>query len=405
MNNYLGKLCKLAWRNIWRNRRRSLITMASVFFAVFFCAVMTSYTEGMWNKMIENTLRSQAGHIQIHGKGYWDDKIIDHFMSLDQPSLARLADINNVANVSPRVETFAMVSYGTVSKGIALVGVSPAQEAAKSNLPIRLAQGEYLSETDDGLLIGEGLSRYLKVGIGDTLALIGQGYHGASAAGLFPVRGILKIAIDEMNSGMAYLTVAAAQQFIDMPEGYSGILISIDDNSQLNKTIQAVQQTVDTTRLDVYPWQFTMERLLQTAESDKAFNYVVLFILYLIAGFGILGTVIMLTGERRREFTVMISLGMPRRRLASVVALEMLIMTLCGVAAALLITVPIAYFFALHPIEISGDMAKMYTDMGMEPVMPMSTNTSIFMTQIVIVAALTALTTIYPVRKIFGLMR
>ncbi|MDR2424262.1 MAG: ABC transporter permease [Prevotellaceae bacterium] len=401
MTNYLGKPSKLSWRNIWRNRRRSLITMASVFFAVFFCVIMTSYSTGMWDKMIENTLRTQAGHVQIHGKGYWDDKIIDNFLSLDSKSLARLSGLDNIENVSPRVETFAMASYGTVSKGIALIGVSPAQEAAKSNLPVRLAQGEYLTETDNGVLIGEGLSRYLKAGVGDTLALIGQGYHGTSAAGLFPVRGILKLSIDEMNSGMAYLTLAAAQQFIDMPDGYSGILVSIKDNTLLNKTIREVQQTVDTAMLDVYPWKFTMERLLQTAESDKAFNYVVLLILYVIAGFGILGTVIMLTGERRREFAVMISLGMPRRRLASVVALELLIMTLCGVAAALLITVPVAYFFALNPIEISGDMAKMYTDMGMEPVMPMSTTPSIFITQIVIVTAITALTAIYPIRKIF----
>jgi ABC-type lipoprotein release transport system permease subunit len=403
MFSQLKKSFKLSWRNIWRNRRRSLITMASVFFAVFFCVTMTCYTDGVWNKMIENTLRTQAGHLQIHGKGYWDDKVIDNFMSLDSANLSRLDRLQNIDNVSPRIETFAMASFETACKGIVLVGVSPERETLKSNLPVRLAEGKYLSETDDGVLIGEGLSRYLRANVGDTLALIGQGYRGVSAAQLFPVRGILRSPIDEMNSGMAYASLSALQRFIDMPDGYSGILVAVKDNDKLDETMRAVQQSVDTATLAVYPWQFTMERLLQTAESDKAFNKVVLFILYLIAGFGILGTVIMLTGERRREFAVMLSLGMQRRRLAAVVALELLMMTLCGVAAALLVTVPVAHFFARHPIELAGDMAKMYSDMGMEPVMPMATTPSIFAYQILVVALITALTAIYPMRKIFAM--
>jgi ABC-type lipoprotein release transport system permease subunit len=377
--------------------------MASVFFAVFFCSVMNCFTDGMWNKMIDNTLRTQAGHIQIHGKGYWDDKITDHFMTVDAETIARLETVENTANVSPRVETFAMASYGSVSKGIAVIGISPEQEADKSNLPARLVGGEYLSAADDGVLIGEGLSRYLKANIGDTLAFIGQGYHGASALGLFPVRGILRLMTDEMNSGMAYMTLTAAQQFIDMPDGYSGILISVKDNNRLDKTLQSVENIVDTEAVDVYPWHFTMERLLHTAESDKAFNKVLLFFLYMIVGFGILGTVIMLTNERKREFRVMISLGMLRRRLINTVCFELLVMSMIGVAAALAVTLPAAYAFAAHPIKMTGEMAVVYTLYGMEPVMPMSTDAGIFVQQILIVLGITVIAAIYPVRKILKL--
>lgn len=396
-------MIKISWRNIWRNRRRSVITMASVFFAVFFCSVMNCFTEGMWDKMIDNTLRTQAGHIQIHGKGYWDDKITDRFMTVDAATVARLEAVENVANVSPRVETFAMAAFGTVSKGVALIGISPKREADKSNLPVRLAGGEYLSETDDGVLIGEGLSKYLKANVGDTLAFIGQGYHGASALGLFPVRGILRLMTAEEDNGMAYITLPAAQQFIDMPDGYSGILIAVKDNSRLDETLQSVEKAVDTEAVDVYPWHFTMERLLQTAESDKAFNKVLLFILYMIVGFGILGTVIMLTNERKREFAVMVSLGMQRRRLANVVCLELLVMSMIGVAVALAITVPAAYAFAAHPIRMSGEMAQIYTLYGMEPIMPTSTDAGIFIRQILIVMGLTVVAAIYPVRKILNL--
>ncbi|MDR1525072.1 MAG: ABC transporter permease [Tannerella sp.] len=391
---------KLCWRNIWRNRRRAFITIASVFFAVFFCTINTCWMEGMWDKMIENTLRTQTGHIQIHLKGYWDDKIIDNFMTVDGETIACLGEINHIENVSPRIETFAMASFGAVSKGIALVGISPAKEAGKSNLPARLVAGEYLSETDDGILIGEGLGKYLKAGVGDTLAFIGQGYHGVSAAGLFPIRGILELLTPEMDNGFAYMTLPSAQQFIDMPDGYSGILIALDDNDLLDGTIEAVRQAVDTQALDVLPWHFTMERLLQTAESDKVFNKLIMYILYLIVAFGILGTVIMMTNERKREFCVLISLGMGRLKLTSVVAMELLIMTLSGMALALLVTIPVAYWFALHPIELGGEMAAVYASYGMEPLMPLSTDAVHFVKQALIVFVLTCLTMIYPVRVI-----
>ena len=417
-------ILKLAWRNIGRNRRRALITMASVFFAVFFCIIMQGFQTGAWEGMVDNMLRAQSGHIQIHAQGYWDDKTVENFMFMDATTLSQLENIENIENVSPRLETFAMASFETVSKGIAIIGVSPAKEASKSNMPSRIVQGNYLSETDDGILIGEGLSKYLRVQVGDTIALIGQGYHGASAAALFPVRGILKLMTDEMDNGMAYISISAAQHFIDMPDGYSGILITLKDDKLLEKTMEAVSSQLSIIRRGVshtpisanqlsdlnnenyyavYSWHFTMERLLQTAASDKAFVYVIMLIMYVIVGFGILGTVIMMTNERKREFCMMISLGMSRRRLSAVVAIELTMMSFVGVALALAVSLPTGLWFAAHPIPMGGEMADMYTAFGMEPHLPMSVNPAIFIEQMCCILVIALLTVIYPVHRLMRL--
>ena len=410
------KLCKLIWRNIWRNKRRTIITMASVFFAVFFCVVMNSFNEGTWERMIDNMLRTQTGHIQIHGKEYWDDKIIDNFMFMDATTIAQLENIDNIENVSPRVETFAMAAWGSVSKGVAVMSVSPEKEAEKSNLPSRIVSGNYLTENDDGILIGEGLSKYFKATVGDTLALIGQGYHGTSAAQLFPIRGILKMMTPEMDNGLSYITLPSAQQFIDMPDGYSGVLISVKDGKRLNETMKVISYQLsiakklnsklyplNSNNYEVYSWHFTMERLLQTAQSDKAFSIIIMLIMYIIVGFGILGTIIMMTNERKREFCIMISLGMPRVRLAGVVAMELLFMSLLGVALAFAITLPLTHWFAAHPIEMSGNYAEMFAQYGMEPFLPMSVETSIFTDQIITIFVIALLAVIYPVNKILKL--
>jgi len=429
--------------------------MASVFFAAFFSILMISFQSGTFGQMIDNTLRTQAGHIQIHAKGYWEDKSADNFMFMDAATLLRLEEIPNIENVSPRLETFAMAASEANSKGIALIGISPEKEAVKSNLPSRIREGAYLAETDDGILLGEGVARYLSVAVGDTLALIGQGYHGSSAAALFPIRGIVKLITQEMDNSLAYLTRCAAQSFIDMPDGYSGILISITDGKRLNETTEAIKNQLSASHnqpsasphqssashnqpsasphqssasqnqpsasphqssaslnhlsdyhdvdYEVLSWHFTMERLLETEKSDRMIGVVVIFILYVIVGFGILGTVVMLTNERRREFCMMISLGMTRLKLAITVVIELLIMSLMGVVFAFGVSFPIAIWFNAHPIEITGKMAEMFIDYGMEPILPLSIESSIFTNQITAVLVIVAITLTYPVRKIMKL--
>jgi ABC-type lipoprotein release transport system permease subunit len=381
--------------------------------------------------MIENMLNTQMGHIQIHGKGYWDEKVVDNFMFMDSATIAQLEQIENITNVSPRLETFAMASFETTSKGIAVVGVSPEREAQKSNLPSRLVEGNYLSEIDDGILIGEGLSKFLKAGVGDTLALIGQGYHGASAAQLFVVRGIVSLMTIEMDNSIAYITLPAAQQFIDMPDGYSGILISIRNNNRLDETMGVVSFQLSvfsgentenrklttenysenysencklkTVNYEVLSWHFTMHRLLQTSESNRAFLILIMGILYVIVGFGILGTVIMMTNERVREFAVMISLGMSRKRLAAVVSVELLIKSLIGATAAIVVTLPMAYWFSAHPIHLSGELADTLVQFGMEPILPFAVDSTIFINQVITILVISVITIIYPVRKILRL--
>ena len=413
---------KLIWRNIWRNSRRAKITIASVFFAVFFCTLMNSVVNGLWEKMRDDALRTQTGHIQIHKRGYWDDKTIDNFMTMDAAVIGGLEALDNIENISPRIMIAAMASYGTQSKGVIITGISPAKEREKSNLPIRVAQGRYLSENDDGILIGEGLAGYLSVGVGDTVVFIGQGYHGASAVGLFPVRGLLRMPSIEMDNGLVYMTLQTTQSFIDMPDGYSGILVSIQKEKLLNETMKAISYQLSgnsnenpdirqpatspyplqmgTDDYEVLPWMVTMEEMMKTSASHKGLVRMIMLVLYLIVGFGILGTVIMMTNERKREFAMMISLGMSRRRLKVATVLELILLTVTGVALATAVSVPLTYYFSLNPIPLTGDIAQAYIELGMEAVLITTCETSVFITQTLTVLFFAGLTFTYPVSKI-----
>jgi ABC-type lipoprotein release transport system permease subunit len=225
----------------------------------------------------------------------------------------------------------------------------------------------------------------------------------------------------EMDNGIAYITLPAAQNFIDMPDGYSGVLISLKNRNRLDETMLAVESVVcsresvddrndiincneqNATDYAVLSWHFTMERLLQTGESNNAFGIMMMYILYLIVGFGILGTIIMMTNERKREFSVMISLGMSRRRLAMLVSMELFTKSLMGALIAVVVTVPIVLWFQANPIQMWGDMAETYVQFGLEPLLPMSAEPSVFINQIITILIISVLAAIYPVRKILKL--
>jgi ABC-type lipoprotein release transport system permease subunit len=202
---------------------------------------------------------------------------------------------------------------------------------------------------------------------------------------------------------MLYMPLPAAQEFIGMPNGCSGLLIALDDGGMLDETLRRVSEAVDTQACEVLPWTVTMEDLLKQAGSDKAFSKIILFVLYLIVGFGILGTVIMMTTERRREFGMMVALGMQKSRLARSVALELLFMACTGLAAGLAASLPVVLYYHHHPIPLGGKLAGLMGAYGMEPVLPLEAGPALFAGQALIVLLITCLAILYPVRVIVKL--
>jgi ABC-type antimicrobial peptide transport system permease subunit len=146
-----------------------------------------------------------------------------------------------------------------------------------------------------------------------------------------------------------------------------------------------------------------MERLLKTGESNRAFLVLLMGILYLIVGFGILGTVIMMTNERLREFCMMISLGMSRVRLAIVVAVELFIKSLIGATAAIAVILPIMMWLHANPIPLPGDLATTMIQFGMEPYWFVALDADIYVNQLITILVISLITVIYPVRKILKL--
>ena len=234
-SNLIEMLLKLAWRNIWRNKRRTAITIASVFFAVFFAVFMRSMQLGIYAKMIDSVVRFYAGHIQVHGKGYWDDQTMDNAFSLDDPELAKINENKHVSIAAKRLEGFALSSKGDVTKGVLMLGVEPDVEDQLMGLSEKILEGSLFSENDRSVIVGEKLAEFYELKIGDTLVFISQGYHGASAAAKYPVDGVVKFTAMILNEKAVLFPLKEAQYFFGAENMATSIATIIDDPSGMKK--------------------------------------------------------------------------------------------------------------------------------------------------------------------------
>lgn len=399
-------ILKMAWRNVWRNRRRTLITSASILFAVFFSTFMVALQAGGWDKLLDNVVNFYFGYAQVQPKGYQNDQSIDLAYPFDDKIRSLPDQDPAIQLVVPRLESFALASYGEKSAGVLVIGTDPEAENRMTGLSDRLTQGRYLDPAQPGILIGEGVAENLKLGVGDTLVLLSQGYHGANAAGKYPVAGLVKFASPELNKQMVYLSLPDAQALFDAPGLVTSSVLKIRDKEAVDEAVAAAEAALGTESYDVLDWKELVPDLVEAREFDAAGNYVMLFILYAIITFGIFGTILMMTRERQYEFGVLVAIGMNRWKLGLMVWLEIVFLGLIGALAGILVSVPMVYYFHINPLDLasmSEDMGAVYEKWGFEPTFPAAFRTSIFTTQALIVVVITTVLSFYPFSKIIRL--
>ena len=393
----------LAWRNIWRNKRRSFITMGSIAFAVMLACIMRSMQFGSYERMIESAARFYTGYIQIHKNGYWDEKIIDNVFNNDDNLFRIIESTQGVEVAVPRVESFALAAYGMKTKGSFIIGIDPDKEDMLTRVKEKLIRGEYLNRDDKAVMLAEGLAKYLKIDIGDTIVLISQGYHGANAAGLYPVKGIMKFPVPTQNNQTVYLPIGETQWFYDVSDKLTSIALVVDQAKNVDRIVEDIKAQIDLDEMEVMGWRDMMPDLVQGIEIDYLSGRVMLWVLYTVIGFGMFGTFLMMTAERMYEFGVMMSVGMKRKIMQFIILLEMGMMSSIGVLAGVGISLPILTYYYFNPIYFTGESADVIEQFGLEAAYFFSLDPSLFYNQAWAVFFMSVILGFYPLLIIYRL--
>ena len=396
-------ILQLAWRNLWRNKTRTFIMIGATLFAVLIAIMMRSVQEGMYNRQIDNMVTFNTGYLLVQNKLYWHERTIDNSFEVTNDIQTLLSKTEGVKSFSPRIETGALAASDSVAKPVAIIAVDPEGESQLTELDEKVVDGKYLSKDDDGVMLGKTLAEKLKIGVGDTIVFIGGGYHGNSAAGKFPVKALLNFGLPSLNKSMVYMTVHAAQEFLTAPNLVSVVAINLDEPNEMDKVQRQLLGSMDTTTTTVLNFDEMMPELLDGIEGDRGGKVIMIYVLYMIIGFVILGTLLMMVKERMREFSMLIALGMHKLQIGITLIIECVLMSLIGALAGVILSFPVTLALKNHPVTLKGASSEVYEMMNFEAVITADVDPIIMLDQTIVVAVISLLLSVVPFIKVMAI--
>ena len=361
-------LGRLAWRNVWRNRRRSVITVSAITIGIAALTFLWGFVDGMNREMVQNTTRYFAGDAQVHLSGYHDDPTLDLAIANATPVIQTVRADPAVIAASVRMEGRALASRGDKSRGVMVVGVEPTEEARVTDLFKAVADGSSLdASTTNDVLIGVKLAESLGLKPGDELILVGQAWDGSVASSRVPVRGVFETRIDELDGYVVVMPLEAVREFLAAPGGATAIVMRLNDRGTLG-TAQARLTSRLGDRYEVVGWPTLLPMVVASVRYHEVIGFVVLTVFFVVVAAGVANPVLMAVLERTREFGIMLAVGTSRVRLLRLVLYEAMLLGLFGLLVGNALGLGVTTYFQGSGIDFSAFEAGLRTMPGLSNV-------------------------------------
>ncbi len=396
---------RLAWRNLWRHKRRTWLTVGAMIFSNCLLIFAMSLQFGSYDMMIDNSLHAFSGHLQIQHKAYLDSPKMRYAQADIVARAQQLRDELGLQNIAARATGFVLASSQDRSYGLQILGVEPEFEPLVSTIPGLIKQGRYLQNNSfDEIVIGAVLARNLKVGIGDEITFLGSGLDDSFAAGVVRVVGIFETGMTVLDRNMAQISLSYFDDSFAMRgKGHSITMRAahIDKVDSLQANTQSLM--ADQSNLVLRHWDELQPGLRQAIQADMFSNGFMYAILIILVAFSVLNTQLMSVLERTREFGVMMALGLKPGKLSRLVITETGLMSGLGFLFGALIGFIIVWYLSQVGFYYPGmeEMAarfnlpdRMYPRIGLLPLL--------LGPGIVAVASLIAST--YPATRLYRLL-
>lgn len=351
---------KISWRNIWRNTRRSIITMAAICFSALLLIFMFSFQFGSYETMVNSSVKRGTGHIQILRKGYHENR--DIHKVIENPGVLKkiLDDVPEIDAFTFRGEAFSLASSKERSYAAMVIGIDPDHEAEVSTVNKLIRSGDFLSSNDknDNALVGIRLSDNMKIQTGDEVTLLGQGRDGSIAATVVRIKGVFRSGIDEMDRSVIYMKLDSFQDVFFMGDAVHRIVINVQRLDQVetvrSKLKSAVSDPKKSNNLEILSWKELQPGLPQSIKLDMISGVIWYILLVMVVAFSIMNTFLMAVFERKREFGVMLALGIKPGKLIKILLLESMTLTGMGILAGVVLGCVLTFYFQQRGIDLGG---------------------------------------------------
>ncbi len=352
-----GLVARLAWRNLWRNPRRTIISLSAVAFATTVVIFMMAMQQGGYGAMIESAIGVYTSDLQVQHVGYHQKPQLEATVPDAAGLAARIARVPGVSAVTVRAEAFALVSSPARTVGAAIVGVEPTGEPRLSSLPGTVRTGRYLSADDaSAAVVGDTLARNLSVHVGDELTILGQGRDGSLAALVCTVVGIFASGSTDLDRQTVEVPLPVLQDAFALDGQAHSIVVQTTSLEAVPAVAQSIRGLLrGQPALAVLTWDQLLEGLKQGIAIDAAVGWFLYVVLVLVVIFSILNTFIMSVLERTREFGVLLALGTRPRFLGTVVATESLLLLIAGLVVGIALGAALTGYAAAHGIVFASN--------------------------------------------------
>ena len=341
-------ILKMAWRNIGRNRRRTVVTVGAMAFGLYAMVIWFGMLEGMLNDMEETIVEIDLGDLQIHAPTYLDDPSLYTDIDAADALVSRLEAAGFRA--SARLVGAGLAAARDSAAGASLRGIDVRANARVSAIATRLAAGAWLDDAEPaGVVVGRRLARALDVAVGDELVVLSQTTDGGIANDLYAVRGILDSVGDSVDRSAVFLTAAAFRELFVMPAGAHEIVVRKPDDLELAAALEAVQGLAP--GLDTQSWRALVPTLATYLDSARQMMGVISAIIYIVVAILILNAMLMAVFERIRELGVLKALGVEPRQVLSLIFAESALQTGLALAVGLALSVPTLWYLAEFGID------------------------------------------------------
>jgi len=358
----------MAWRNVWRNWRRTVIAGTAIALGLTFILIFDGFLGGMNEALYGNTVKLQGGHVQVHAPGFREKANRLPLLPLADPGAAVEAALAQpeVIAVAQRIETGGMVSSREGTLSVVITGVEPEQEAPVSMVAENVVQGRWLQRFDeDVLLIGAALAERLEVTIGDRVTLVGRATHQQMRRRTMTIIGIYDLGIPELEKSMVYVSLLEAQTLFDLRDQATEVAIYLEQVGQEPPVVETLQTALPGYEVDA--WDTLDPSAKQMMELEAQIMDMFGLVILLIAGVGILNLMLMVVFERTREIGLLAAMGLKRRETVALFLMEGVLVGLLGALAGSVLGGAIGAYYG----RVGIDWMALYGGMDVGEVSPL----------------------------------
>ncbi|AZQ61072.1 ABC transporter permease [Flammeovirga pectinis] len=347
-------ITKISWRNVWRNKMRSGILIASIAVGLLGGIFTMALINGMMESKIQESLITELAHVQIHKKGFEVNNSFSDSIRNFQ-AVVKVAENDSLTKgCSPRVIVQGMASSANDSQGIKIIGINPTKEFTVTDLPKFLIKGDYFKgKRKNQIVIGEGLAKKLKVKIRSKIVIAYMGPDKEMVNTAYRVAGIFATSSPDFDKGVVFtqskdMWKNAGQEFI-----HEIALTSIDGGSSPEGLRDHLENDLHNKQLNVQTWRQIVPELSALAETGNTNSYIILGIILFALGFGILNSMTMAIWERSRELGVLMAVGLERSKVFIMIVLETIYLSLIGSSIGGLISIALIAYYGKHGLKYS----------------------------------------------------